>query len=58
MLFAYLDGSENGEVKNVFGLSPIGKWLASIKMTEYEQLLVNSGFDDIQFLVRELSKTL
>lgn len=48
-----LDG-ESGEVTNTYGLSPLGKWLAPIRMTEYEQLLASSGFDDVQFLVSNL----
>jgi hypothetical protein len=45
------DDSESGDLKNIFCLSPIGRWLAGIKMTDYEKLLVSSGFDDIAFLV-------
>lgn len=40
-------------MKNTFGLSSIGKWLATLKMTDYEQLLISSGFDDLKFMVRK-----
>lgn len=38
---------ENGDKTR----STVGKWLASINMAQYEQILLASGFDDKEFLV-------
>jgi len=36
----------------MFCMSPMGRWLTTIKLTDYEQLLISSGFDDVEFMVR------
>lgn len=44
-----------GETSNVDPLaSPIGKWLASINLPQYEQTFINFGYDNLDFLVSSI----